>query len=146
MQSKLMENFASTTTLNARQPDLQQQEEAFKKILEEENRRRDELMAKQREEDEKNNPLAGLFSPQKGSLKDKFANALRQSLQVSGLKKDYDIRQNSYLNAMRKLFEELRTAGELGALNGEDLFSTDIRNHDGSVHKDEFVYRLLNVE
>lgn len=65
---------------------------------------------------------------------------------MSGLKKDYDIRQNSYLNAMRKLFEELRTASELGAINGEELFSTDIRNHDGTVHKDEFVYRLLNVE
>jgi hypothetical protein len=47
---------------------------------------------------------------------------------------------------MRKLFEELRTAEELGALNGEDMFSTDIRNHDGTVHKDEFVYRLLNTE
>jgi hypothetical protein len=34
-------------------------------------------MAKQREEDEKNNPLSGLFSPQKGGLKSKFANALR---------------------------------------------------------------------
>lgn len=47
---------------------------------------------------------------------------------------------------MRKLFEELRTAEELGALNGEDMFSTDVRNHDGTVHKDEFVYRLLNTE
>lgn len=26
------------------------------------------------------------------------------------------------------------------------MFSTDIRNHDGTVHKDEFVYRLLNTE
>lgn len=125
---------------------MRQSEEAFKKILEEENKRRDEMMAKQREEDEKNNPLSGLFSPQKGGLKAKFANALRQSLQVSGLKKDYDIRQNFYLNALRKLFEELRTAEELGPLNGEELFSTDIRNHDGTVHKDEFVYRLLNTE
>ena len=47
---------------------------------------------------------------------------------------------------MRKLFEELRTAEELGPLNGEEMFSTDIRNHDGTVHKDEFVYRLLNTE
>jgi hypothetical protein len=50
------------------------------------------------------------------------------------------------LNALRKLFEELRTAEELGPLNGEEMFSTDIRNHDGTVHKDEFVYRLLNTE
>ena len=71
---------------------------------------------------------------------------MRQSLQTSGLKKDYDSRQNLYLNALRKLFEELRTTEELGPLNGEEMFSTDIRNHDGTVHKDEFVYRLLNTE
>jgi hypothetical protein len=26
------------------------------------------------------------------------------------------------------------------------MFSHDVRNHDGTVHKDEFVYRLLNTE
>lgn len=92
----------------------------------------------------KNNPLAGLFTP--GKNVNKFTNALRQSLQQSGLKKDYDNRQNSYLSAMRKLYEEIRTAVDIGEVNGENLFRNDIRHHDGSVHKDEFVYNLLNTE
>lgn len=62
------------------------------------------------------------------------------------MKKDYDFRQSGYLSAMRKLFEEVRVAREIGELNGETLFSSDVRNFDGTVHKDEFVYRLLNTE
>lgn len=65
---------------------------------------------------------------------------------MSAGKKDYDIRQNSYLSAMRKLFEEIRTSGEIGEINSENLFKNEIRNHDGTVHKDEFVYTLLNTE
>jgi hypothetical protein len=58
---------------------------------------------------------------------------------------DYDIRQACHLGAIRKLFEEIRTA-DLGNLNDEKMFSSDVRNYDGTVHKDEFVYRLLNTD
>jgi len=43
---------------------------------------------------------------------DKFANALRMSL-ASAAGNDYDIRQNSYLNALRKLFEEVRRSPDI---------------------------------
>jgi hypothetical protein len=52
---------------------------------------------------------------------DKFANALRMSL-GSATGNDYDIRQNSYLNALRKLFEEVRRSPDLQDINGEELF------------------------
>ena len=64
---------------------------------------------------------------------------------MSGMKKDYDMRQNSYLSALRKLYEEIRVA-DIDGVNCEELFKKDIRLHDGSVHKDEFVYILLNTE
>ena len=63
-----------------------------------------------------------------------------------GSKKDYDIRQNSYLSALRKLYEEIRTTEGIDAINSEALFRHDMRHHDGSVHKDEFIYTLLNTE
>jgi len=67
-------------------------------------------------------------------------------MQLSNTRKDYDLRQNTHLNAMRKLFEEIRTSQDLGDLNSDAMFSNDVRNHDGTVHKDEFIYRLLNTE
>jgi len=56
---------------------------------------------------------------------------------------DYDQRNSSMLNCMRKLFEEARTIGILD-LNGEEVFKDDIKNFDGTVPKDEVVYSLLN--
>jgi hypothetical protein len=126
------------------------QEEHFKKILEEESKKREEEDQAKKEEEMKLNPLAGLFgnmgTPGKDDPRSRFANALRQSLQLSTTKKDYDIRSNSYLNSLRKLFEEVRTTEELDELNGEQLFKTDARQFDGTVHKDEFVYILMNEE
>ena len=120
-----MQNFTSGSVNNR---DCTHEDE-FRKIIEEENKRRDDLLVKKEEEERTN----------------KFANALRQSLQMSG-KKDFDIRQSGYLSAMRKLYEEFRTAGELGEINCEQMFSSDVRNHDGTVHQDEFVYKILNTE
>ena len=47
---------------------------------------------------------------------------------------------------MRKLFEEMRVAEELNDFTSEDLFDDDVKGFDGSVHKDEFIYTLLNKE
>lgn len=49
----------------------------------------------------------------------------------------------SMLNCMRKLFEECRQSN-IYELNGEEMFKEDIKNFDGSVHKDECLYTLLN--
>jgi hypothetical protein len=46
---------------------------------------------------------------------------------------------------MRKLFEEARTQN-IEELNGEDVFNDEIKNFDGTVQKDEFVYTLLNSD
>ena len=60
---------------------------------------------------------------------------------------DYDMRgANSYLDGLRKLFDEMRMAQDLNDFTSDDLFSDDVKQFDGSVHKDEFVYTLLNRE
>ena len=65
---------------------------------------------------------------------------------MSASHKDYDLRDNTFLHAMRKLFEEMRVAEELNDFTSEDLFDDDVKGFDGSVHKDEFIYTLLNKE
>ena len=116
-------------------------------LIEENNKKRDE------EEDEKTrtsqakSPFAHLFGIRGGEASsfegndpaNKFANALRQSLHISPSKKDYDMRDNSFLAAMRKFFEELRTS-EIDAVNGDQLFSNEVKQFDGSVLKEEFIY------
>ena len=98
------------------------QEEKFQKMIEdqEEKRKREEEEALNR------NPLMGMFSgsPGRGGKNqvEKFANALRQSLQSNPGNQDYDIRSNNLLNSLRKLFEEVRASPELRDLNGEDIF------------------------
>lgn len=76
----------------------------------------------------------------------RFANALRQSIQLSPSRKDYDIRDNTYLHSMKKMFEEMRMAEDLSDFTSEDLFNDEVKGFDGSVHKDEFIYTLLNKE
>ena len=56
------------------------------------------------------------------------------------------MRDNTFLHALRKLFEEMRVAEELNDFTSEDLFDDDVKGFDGSVHKDEFIYTLLNKE
>ena len=70
---------------------------------------------------------------------------LRQSLNsnLSGGKADYDQRNHSMINCMRKLFEEARAYG-IEELNGESLFKDEAKNYYGQVQKDEFVYAFLN--
>ena len=76
----------------------------------------------------------------------KFANALRQSLQLSANNKDYDLRDNSFLHSLRKMFEEMRVADTLNDFTSDTLFNDEVKGFDGSVHKDEFIYTLLNQE
>jgi hypothetical protein len=74
------------------------------------------------------NPLLGMFGSGAPALgrknpAEKFANALRQSLGSNGAAaQDYDVRTNSYLNSLRKLFEEVRVSPELRDFNGYDIF------------------------
>ena len=50
------------------------------------------------------------------------------------------MRDNTFLAAMRKMFEEVRSSPDLSEFNGEELFPTDVKQFDGSVLKDEFIY------
>ncbi len=56
------------------------------------------------------------------------------------------MRDNTYLHAMRKMFEEMRVADEINDFTSDQLFDDDVKGFDGSVHKDEFIYTLLNKE
>jgi len=47
---------------------------------------------------------------------------------------------------MRKMFEEMRVADELTDFTSDQLFDDDVKGFDGSVHKDEFIYTILNKE
>jgi len=47
---------------------------------------------------------------------------------------------------MRKMFEEMRVAEELTDFTSDQLFDDDVKGFDGSVHKDEFIYTILNKE
>lgn len=67
---------------------------------------------------------------------------MRQSLQQSA-GKDLDLRKITYLNSVRKLFEEARI-NAMQELNSEELFKDSMRNFDGSVKKDDFIYAVLN--
>lgn len=62
---------------------------------------------------------------------------------MSGTGKDFDIRKMTYLNCLRKLFEESRSSNILD-LNGNELFKDNMRNFDGSVKKEDFIYALMN--
>ena len=88
----------------------------------------------------------------------KFTNALRQSIQLggsgsAGRRIDYDTRTNSYLSSIRKFFEEFRMTCDRGEveegsheINSEAVFKNDVKNFDGSVKKEDFVYTLLDQE
>jgi hypothetical protein len=98
------------------------------------------------------NPLLGMFGSGAPALgrknpAEKFANALRQSLGSNGAAaQDYDIRSNSYLNSLRKMFEEVRMSPELRDFNGYDIFGQEVRTFTGEVHKDDFIYVVLDTE
>ena len=57
--------------------------------------------------------------------------------------RDVDIRKMTQLNCLRKLFEEAR-AVEISEINGEDIFKDNLKNFDGTIKKDEFLYCLMN--
>jgi len=56
------------------------------------------------------------------------------------------LRQNTYLHAMRKMFEEFRCTLDLDDFTSEELFKTEDKAFDGSVHKDDFIYQFLDRE
>jgi hypothetical protein len=65
-------------------------------------------------------------------------------LRASMQKKDLDNTKNSYLDCMRKFFEEARKA-KIDDIDGE-IFSTTPRLMDNSVKRDEFIFSLLNKD
>ena len=128
-------------------------EEKMQTLIMENNKQRDEQEEEKTRTSQAKPPFAHLFGIRGGEASsfegnepaNKFANALRQSLHISPGKKDYDMRDNSFLAAMRKLFEELRTS-EIESINDEQLFSDEAKQFDGSVLKEEFIYQILNRE
>jgi hypothetical protein len=72
------------------------------------------------------------------------AALLRMSIN-SDVKPDYDQRNQTMLNSLRRLFEEARTQG-IAELNNETLFKEEVKNFDGTVHKDEVMYSFLNSQ
>lgn len=59
--------------------------------------------------------------------------------------RDVDLRKMTNLNCLRKLFGEAR-AIEIKDLNGDEIFTDSIRNFDGTIKRDDFLYSLLNNE
>lgn len=56
------------------------------------------------------------------------------------------MRKLSYLNCLRKLFEEAR-ASDIQNINGEcELFKEMPKNYDGTIKKDDFIYAILNTK
>src|SRR5437764_275023 len=72
-----------------------------------------------------------------------MANFFRSSLNMSGTGKDFDLRKMTYLNCLRKLFEESR-ACHIEELNSDDLFKETMRNFDGSIKKEDFIFAIMN--
>lgn len=102
-------------------------------------RQREEEERKRKEEEEERNGLASLLgggrgvSPMKaggGGVPKNIEKLLRQSLNSQAT--DYDQRDRSMLNSMRKLFEEAR-AHDIDELNGEAFYKDDVKNFDGTV-------------
>lgn len=62
---------------------------------------------------------------------------------MSVTSRDVDMRKMTHLNSLRKLFEEARSL-DIKELNGEDIFKDSIKNFDGSVKKEDFLYCLLD--
>ena len=111
-------------------------EEKMTTMIEENNKKRDEAEEEKVKESHNKSPFAHLFGMRGGEFKsfegkdnpaNKFANALRQSLHLSPTKQDYDIRDNTFLSALRKMFEEVRTAPDINEFNGEEIFSTEVK-------------------
>lgn len=50
------------------------------------------------------------------------------------------------MNALRKLFEEVRRSPDLTDLNSDDIFGQEVRTFSGEVHKDDFIYVVLDKE
>ena len=69
-------------------------------------------------------------------------NFFKQSINLSQ-SRDLDIRKVTYLQSLRKLFEEARSCN-INELNGDELFKDTIKNFDGSIKKDDFIYTILN--
>jgi hypothetical protein len=80
----------------------------------------------------------------------RIGNFLRQSLNggniSAGNRGDTDLRKLSFLNCLRKLFEEARASG-LQSINGQsELFKEMPKNYDGTIKKEDFIYAILSTK
>ena len=83
---------------------------------------------------------------QQNELFKSIGNFFKQSVNVnSSISRDVDYRKLTFLNCLRKLFDEAR-ASELQELNGEsEIFREMPKNYDGTLKKDDFIYAILNT-
>jgi hypothetical protein len=64
----------------------------------------------------------------------------------ASLSRDVDYRKLTFLNCIRKLFEEARAA-DCRDINGDsEIFKEMPKNYDGTIKKDDFIYALLNTK
>jgi hypothetical protein len=76
-----------------------------------------------------------------------LGNFFKQSINVnSSMGRDVDMRKLTYLNCLRKLFEEARAA-DYQEINGEsDIFREMPKNYDGTIKKDDFIYAIMSCK
>lgn len=77
-----------------------------------------------------------------------IGNFLKQSINVSNSQtnRDVDNRKLTYLNCLRKLFEEARSAEYLEINGKSEIFIEMPKNFDGTIKRDDFIYALLNTK
>jgi hypothetical protein len=73
-----------------------------------------------------------------------LGNFFKQS--VTSTTRDVDMRKLTYLNCLRKMFEDAR-ASVIQDLSGKsDIFKEMPKNYDGTIKKDDFIYAILNTK
>lgn len=125
MQADLMHDMARATASGTQVGN----EDKMRQLINENNEQQQERELEAMDRNPLFGVLGGKGSPSLGRKNpaEKFANALRQSLYSQP--GDYDIRQNSYLNSLRKFFEELRASPELQDVH--EVFPQEVRTFTG---------------
>jgi hypothetical protein len=72
-----------------------------------------------------------------------IGNLIRQSMNISFQSRDMDNRKLTYINSLRKLYEEARCA-DIEDINGDEIFRDIQKNYDLTVKKDDFIYAIIN--
>jgi hypothetical protein len=73
-----------------------------------------------------------------------LGNFFKQS--VTPTNRDMDIRKLTYLNCLRKMFEDARASDILDLSGKSEIFKEMPKNYDGTIKKDDFIYAILNTK